>query len=121
MTIEENGISNELLDASVSQLKTNKNVNMRYILSNILNTGFDRYTEMEYDLSEHGRIIDCESFVASAFKKKRQAITKEGIEIVGENKRNVDYINKRLEEIEYTTGLPFELFIDEVVEKECTW
>lgn len=116
MTIEENGISHELLDASVSQLKTNKNVNMRYILSNILNTGFDRYTEMEYDLSEHGRIIDCESFVASAFKKKRQAITKEGVEIVGDNQRNVDYINKRLEEIEYTTGLPFELFIDEVVE-----
>lgn len=119
MTIEETNKQNpiDLLDAATSlSLKTNKNVNMRYILSNILNTGFDRYTEMEYDLSEHGRIIDCESFVASAFKKKRQAITKEGIEIVGDNQRNINYINKRLEEFEYTTGISFEMFMDEVVE-----
>ena len=55
MTIEETNKQNpiDLLDAATSlSLKTNKNVNMRYILSNILNTGFDKYTEMEYDLSE---------------------------------------------------------------------
>lgn len=71
---------------------------------------------MEYDLSETARIIDTDGMVASILRKKRQMICKGGVEVTSSNKRNLKYIQKRLEEIEYVTNTPFQLFVEEVAE-----
>jgi len=106
-----------ILDASRAiTLRPSASPNFRYIVSRLNGLSADSYTDMEYDFSEHGRIIDTDSLVTNAFKKKRQAITKEGFELVSKNKRNVDYINKRISEIEFVTGTSFETIVEEITE-----
>ena len=97
-------------------LRKNSSPNYRYVVSRLLGASPETYTDMEYDLSEHGRIIDTDSLVASALRKKRQCICKAGIELTSSNKRNLEYIQRRLEEIEYVTSMPFESFIEEIAE-----
>lgn len=113
-----NNYNTELLDAAQSiSLRKNASPNFRYIVNRLFgHTSPDTYTEMEYDLSEHGRIIDTDSLVASAFKKKRQGICKAGVELVSDNPRNLAYIEKRLEELEYVTSMSFEMLVEEISE-----
>ena len=59
----------------------------------------------EYDFSETNRIIDTESFVARIFKKKKDLILKEEPIIKADNKRNLKYVLKRMEDIEYASKL----------------
>ena len=113
-----NTYNTEILDATQAiSLRKNSSPNFRYIVNRLFGyTSPDTYTEMEYDLSEHGRIIDTDSLVASAFKKKRQGICKAGIELVSDNQRNLEYVQKRLEEIEYVTSTSFETLVEEISE-----
>ena len=100
---------------SAMTLRTIPTPNFRYQVNRMM--GIDGgYTDMEYDLSEHGRIIDTESLVASAFRKKKQLVLKEGFMISGKDQKNLDYINKRLIEIEYVTGQSFRDLVDEITE-----
>ena len=59
----------------------------------------------EYDFAETNRIIDTESFVARIFKKKKDLILKEDPIIKSENTRNLNYVLKRMEEIEFASKL----------------
>lgn len=59
----------------------------------------------EYDFAETNRIVDTESFVARIFKKKKDLILKEDPIIKSDNARNLSYILKRMEEIEYSSKL----------------
>lgn len=59
----------------------------------------------EYDFAETNRIIDTESFVARIFKKKKDLILKEDPIIHSDNTRNLNYILKRLEEIEFLSKI----------------
>lgn len=91
--------------------------NFRYIMHQIgSSAGSDTYNDMEYDLSESARIIDSESAVASAFRKKRQLILKNGFEITSTSDRNLEYIKQRLIEFEFVTSLTFREFLVEIVE-----
>lgn len=110
--------TNSIIKDSIQAISLRKNntPNFRYIVSKLYGYTSDSYTDMEYDLSEHGRIIDTDSLVSSAFRKKKQLITKEGVELVSKNKRNLDYIKKRLEELEYVTSMSFEALVDEIAE-----
>lgn len=113
-----NNHNTELLDAAQSiSLKKNASPNFRYIVNRLFgHMSSETYTEMEYDLSEHGRIIDTDSLVASAFKKKRQGICKAGVELVSDNPRNLEYVQKRIAEMEYVTSLSFEMLVEEISE-----
>ncbi|AND75180.1 portal protein [Acinetobacter phage vB_AbaM_ME3] len=90
--------------------------NYRYVVHRLLGLSPDQYTDMEYDLSESSRIIDTEAFVAETFRKKRQLIIKNGFVLEGLDQKNIDYINKRLEEFEYVSQQTFRDFLYEVVE-----
>lgn len=90
--------------------------NYRYVVHRLLGLSPDQYTDMEYDLAESSRIIDTEAFVAETFKKKRQLIIKNGFILEGNDKRNIKYISKRLEEFEHVSQQTFRDFLYEVVE-----
>lgn len=110
-------INDLILDAGqVMNLRKIHTPNYRYINSRLMGMNPDHFTDMEYDLSEHGRIIDTDSIINTAFKKKRQAIVKEGFDLVSETPRNLAYIKQRLEDFEIVTGQSFESLLDEIVE-----
>lgn len=90
--------------------------NYRYMLHRLMGIAPEEYNDMEYDLSEHSRIIDTEAFVAAAFRKKRQLILKNGFEITSESQKNLEYIKKRLEEFEFVTSQSFRDLVSEVTE-----
>ena len=68
--------------------------------------GRDSFVPAEYDLSEIGRIEDVENMVRQAFKKKTGLMFKEGYDFVGPNKKTVQYIKKRLAQIQEASGIP---------------
>ena len=61
----------------------------------------------EYDFAETNRIVDTEAIVAAIFRRKKYLILKEDPILKAENKRNIDYINKRLLEMEYVSEITF--------------
>ena len=97
-------------------LRKNKTPNYRYMMHRLAGFAPEEYTDMEYDLSEHARIIDTEAIVASIFKKKRQMILKNGFQLNSKSDRNLKYIKKRLDELEYVSSQSFKDFIAEVAE-----
>ena len=97
-------------------LRKIKTPNYRYMMHRLAGFSPEEYTDMEYDLSEHARIIDTEAIVASIFKKKRQMILKNGYQINSKSNRNLNYIKKRLDELEFVTSQSFREFLGEVVE-----
>lgn len=60
----------------------------------------------EYNLSEIITITETEALVARAFSRKEIMCLKEGFDIVGKNQKTVQYIKKRLHEIELVSKLP---------------
>ena len=70
----------------------------------------------EYDFSETNRIIDTEAIVAAVFRRKKFLVLKEDPILKSENKRNSDYINKRLLEMEYVSDITFNELMDAVAQ-----
>lgn len=68
-----------------------------------------------YEFSETYRILDSESFVASAFRKKKTVILKEGYNLISEYEEDVSYIKTRFEEMQYVTGKSFKEFLEDTV------
>lgn len=98
------------------QFKQIATPNYRYIVHRLMGFSPEEYTDMEYDLSETSRILDTESFVAETFRKKRQLILKNGYILDGTDKKNLEYIQNRLEEFEFVTQQTFRDFLSEVIE-----
>jgi hypothetical protein len=67
----------------------------------------------EYDLVEIGVIEDVESYVRQAFQKKTALMFKEGEKFTGKNKDTIDYLKKRLLQMEYVSGIPWRLLLRE--------
>lgn len=91
------------------------------LLSNyIFNRGKFNYTivnkSFEYDFAETNRIIDTESIVAAVFRKKKMGILKNEPILKSNNQKNLDYIKKRLSEMEYVSGISFSDFLDAIAE-----
>lgn len=82
-----------------------------YWLNNEKHLGYKGH---EYDLFEYSRIIDTEAMVAKAFERKRSLIFKNGYFFESDNKDNIEYIESRIREIEYTTGKTFRSFVEEM-------
>lgn len=58
----------------------------------------------EYNLTEIGVIEDVESYVRQAFQKKTALMFKEGEEFGGKNKQTIDYIKRRIQQIEHVSN-----------------
>ena len=102
--------------AQAIQFRTSSTPNYRYMMHRLSGMSYDSYNDMEYDLTETARILDTEAFVSETFKKKRQLILKNGFVIESENKQNLDYINKRIEEMEFVAQMAFEDLVEEITE-----
>ena len=65
----------------------------------------EQFSPPEYNLMEIGVIEDVESYVRQAFQKKTALMFKEGHEYRGKNKETIDYIKRRLQQIEHVSGM----------------
>lgn len=108
MTIEDSKTLTKIPDQVYSVDKRNSYSMNR----NVIDRSLGR--KQPYDFSETYRIIDTESFVASALRKKKTLILKEGFQFISENKDDVLYVKSRLEEMQYVTGKSFKELLEEV-------
>ena len=65
----------------------------------------EEFSPPEYNLMEIGIIEDVESFVRQAFQKKTALMFKEGHELAGKNKDTIDYVKRRMQQIEHVSGI----------------
>lgn len=70
----------------------------------------------EYDFAEINRIIDTESLVSFVFSKKKALILKDKPIYKSLRDDNVEYILKRITEIEYVSGITFYNLLETIVE-----
>lgn len=70
----------------------------------------------EYDFAEVNRIIDTESLVSFLFSKKKAMILKDKPIYKCTLDTNKDYINKRIVEMEYVSGITFFNLLETIVE-----
>ena len=80
----------------------------------------------EYDLEEIQIAQDTDSFLFRAIKKKVNRFVTAGWEIVGEKKEVVEYVKKRIREIEYVSNTPWNLLLsytatDLIRFSNCMW
>lgn len=80
----------------------------------------------EYDLEEIQIAQDTDSFLFRAIKKKVNRFITAGWEIVGEKKEVVEYIKKRIREIEYVSNTPWNILLsytaaDMIRFSNCMW
>lgn len=68
----------------------------------------------EYNLSEVGRVEDVESYVRQAHCKKVGLMFKSGYSITGPNHQTINYIARRLAQIEQAQGRPFYILLREI-------
>lgn len=74
-----------------------------------------RWEQPEWDLAECGRIIDTESYVRRAFRNKKNLFVKEGYEFVGSRPERIQYIKRRIAQMEIATGTPFKILIGQTI------
>lgn len=65
----------------------------------------------EYDLTELQIAQDTDAYLFKAIQKKVHKVILAGWEFVGKDKEVVDYIKKRLREIEIVSGMPFDMMV----------
>ncbi len=80
----------------------------------------------EYDLTELQIAQDVDSYIFKAIQKKVQRFVLAGWEIVGKDQTTVDYIKRRLKEIELVSGMPLDLLMTNLVHdlarySNCAW
>jgi len=97
--------------AIVNQRNTGKRINVR-------KPTFDYgrredFSPPEYNLMEIGVIEDVESYVRQSFQKKTALMFKEGEEFTGKNKQTIDYIKKRIQQIEHVSGISWRQLLRE--------
>jgi hypothetical protein len=69
----------------------------------------------EWDFAEISRVLDTESYVRRAFRAKKNLFIKEGYSFVGQNPERIRYIKKRIEQIELSSGIPFQVLVSQIV------
>lgn len=80
----------------------------------------------EYDLQEIQIAQDTDGYLFRAIKKKVNRFLTAGWEIVGTKKETVDYIKKRISEIEYVSQMPFDILLTDTATdlfrySNCMW
>lgn len=68
-----------------------------------------------YDLSEIAKAMDVEALFAASVRRHRELLLKEGWFFHGKNRDTVDYVKKRIREIEMVSGEPINAIIREAI------
>jgi hypothetical protein len=80
----------------------------------------------EYDLTEIQIAQDVDSYVFKAIQKKIHRFVLAGWEFVGDDLETVNYIKKRIKEIELVSGVPFDMLMKDLAHdlvrySNCAW
>ena len=102
--------------AQAIQFRTSSTPNYRYMMHRLAGMSYESYNDMEYDLTETARILDTEAFVAETFRKKRQLILRNGFVFECEDKKNLEYIKNRIQELEFVSQMSIEDLVEEITE-----
>lgn len=99
--------------SKLTTLQRVKSPNYRQVDNNpITRAFFNKRTE--YDFTESYRIADTECFVSTTINKKRSLILKEGFKYLSKNPSDIDYLKKRLNEIEFVSGYSLSTLLNEI-------
>lgn len=82
-----------------------------------LNSYYGHYGTIlpEYDQYEPFTMLDTESYLMQAIRRKHSLMFRQGFKIEGENKRFTNYINSRLNTIGYLMGTTLENFVKDIL------
>ena len=69
----------------------------------------------EYDLKTVQRVLDIESYFSRSITKKRSVVLKEGYRLKCKDQNIKDQMYSRFMEMEYVSGIPFSLFMRDLV------
>ena len=72
------------------------------------------YSEPENDLEEVKSAIQTDSYIKVALDKTSQLIFKAGYKITGNNEAAVEYLEQRIRLMEFGTGIPFDILLQEM-------
>lgn len=75
----------------------------------------DWFYKPEYDFADIERAQDADSYIANAVKKKSQKFLLAGYEFIGENPKTVEYILKRIKQLEVAQQKPFPILLLQAV------
>lgn len=80
----------------------------------------------EYDLTEIQIAQDVDSYVFKAIQKKVHRFVLAGWELVGNDAETVNYVKRRIKEIELISGVPFDLLMKDLAHdlfrySNCAW
>ncbi len=108
---------------NISGLKVKRVENKAYIYGDRHRGNWFR---PEYDLTELQIAQDTDAYLFKAIQKKVSKVTLAGWEFVGKDKEIVQYIKRRLKEIEIVSGMPFDLLIIQTAQdlarySNCMW
>lgn len=77
--------------------------------------GGSDYITPIYDLNEIAKALDVESLFAASVRRHRELLLKEGWFLHGKNQETVNYVKRRIREIEMISGEPIEAIIREAI------
>lgn len=80
-----------------------------------------QFKPSEYDLGEIARVMDVEAYVRQAFSKYTEQVLKAGFDFVGRNNKSIDYLKKRLSDMENATKIPFTALLRGIVENVVSY
>lgn len=74
----------------------------------------DDFSPPENDLSEVKSAIETDSYIKVALDKMYQLIFKAGYKITSNNEAAVEYLQQRIKLMEFGTGIPFDIMLEEI-------
>jgi len=82
-----------------------------------LNSYYGHYGTIlpEYDQYEPYTMLDTESYLMQAIRRKQSLMFRQGFKVEGENKRFTKYVNQRLDLISYMMGTTLENFLKDIL------
>ena len=98
--------------SSSSQI-TNANLK-NYIIKHVgWDSESDDFSPPENDLAEVKSAIETDSYIKVALDKMYQLIFKAGYKITSNNEAAVEYLQQRIKLMEFGTGIPFDIMLQE--------
>lgn len=97
-----------------------------YAYKSIRSSGEGGFEDVEYDFAEILRASDVEAYFKRSIIKKLTLFFKEGYDLVGRNQQTVNYIKKRLRQIQEATRIPTSRLFRQTAEdlitfSNCFW
>ena len=83
--------------------------------------GREGFCECVYDLGEIGRALDTESMLRRSISKHLSLCLKEGWRLTGKTPETINYIKRRIEEIQMVTDTPFDLIVRDICSNVITY